>query len=41
MLRIAHRTLGTRLALLATFVGVIAAILPVVALAGGGDPTGI
>jgi hypothetical protein len=41
MLRIAHGTFGIRLALLTTLVSVAAAIVPHVALAGGGDPTGI
>lgn len=40
MRRIAGRTLGIRLALLTTFVAVAAAVVPLVALAGGGDPTG-
>jgi hypothetical protein len=40
MLRIASRTLGIRLALLTTAVGIVAAIVPLVALAGSGDPSG-
>jgi hypothetical protein len=40
MLRIASRSLGIRLALLTTVVGIVAAIVPFVALAGGGDPSG-
>jgi len=40
MLRIASRSLGIRLALLTTVVGIVAAIVPLVALAGGGDPSG-
>ena len=40
MLRIATRTLGMRLALLTTVVSVVAAIAPLVALAGSGDPSG-
>lgn len=41
MLRIASRTFGVRLALLTTVVGIVAAIIPFVALAGNGDPSGI
>jgi hypothetical protein len=41
MLRIARTTLGVRLALMTTFISVVAAIVPLVALAGGGDPNGI
>jgi hypothetical protein len=40
MLRIASHTLGVRLALLTTVVAIVAAIVPLVAFAGGGDPTG-
>jgi hypothetical protein len=40
MRRIADRTLGIRLALLTTAVAVVAALVPLVALAGSGDPTG-
>jgi hypothetical protein len=40
MRRIADSTLGIRLALLTTTVAVVAAIVPFVALAGSGDPTG-
>jgi hypothetical protein len=41
MLRIARNTFGVRLALMTTFITVVAAIVPLVALAGGGDPNGI
>ena len=40
MSRIAHTTFGVRIALLTTFISIVAAIVPLVALAGGGDPTG-
>jgi hypothetical protein len=40
MRRIAYRTLGIRMALLTTLVAIIAAVVPLVALAGSGDPTG-
>jgi hypothetical protein len=40
MRRIADRTLAIRLALLTTAVAVAAAVLPLVALAGSGDPSG-
>jgi hypothetical protein len=38
--RFTARTFATRMALLTTIVGVAAAIVPLVALAGNGDPTG-
>jgi hypothetical protein len=41
MLRIASRTFGMRLATLTTLVGIVAAIVPLVALAGNGDPSGL
>ena len=41
MLRIASRSLGIRLALLTTVVSIVAAIVPFVALAGNGDPSGL
>jgi hypothetical protein len=41
MSRITHSSLGLRLALLTTFISVIAAVVPLVAFAGGGDPSGI
>jgi hypothetical protein len=40
MRHIAHCTFGIRLALLTTFISVAAVIVPLVALAGNGDPTG-
>lgn len=40
MHRLAFRTVGARMALLTTLVGVVAAIVPLVALAGSGDPSG-
>lgn len=40
MRRIADRTLGLRLTVLTTAVAVVAALVPLVALAGSGDPTG-
>jgi hypothetical protein len=40
MRHIAHSTFGIRLALLTTFISVAAVIVPLVALAGNGDPTG-
>lgn len=41
MLRIASRTFGMRLAMLTTLVGIVAALVPLVAFAGSGDPSGI
>jgi len=41
MLRIARNTLGVRLALMTTFISIVAAVVPLVALAGSGDPSGI
>lgn len=41
MLRIASRTPGMRLAMLTTLVAIVAAIVPLVAFAGSGDPSGI
>jgi hypothetical protein len=40
MRHIVHSTFGIRLALLTTFISVAAVIVPLVALAGNGDPTG-
>jgi hypothetical protein len=40
MYRFATRTFATRVALLTTLVSVAAALVPLVALAGNGDPTG-
>ena len=40
MHRFAIRAVGARMALLTTLVGVVAAIVPLVALAGSGDPSG-
>lgn len=40
MHRVAYRTLGIRTAMLTTLVAIIAAVVPLVALAGSGDPTG-
>lgn len=41
MFRITHGSFGLRLALLTTFISVVAAVVPLVAFASGGDPTGI
>jgi hypothetical protein len=40
MHRIAHNTFGIRIALITTFVSIAALVVPLVALAGNGDPTG-
>jgi hypothetical protein len=40
MRRIVIHSLGMRMAMLTTIVGIVAAIVPLVAFAGGGDPTG-
>jgi len=40
MRRIAHRSFALRVSLLTAFIVVLAAVLPLVALAGTGDPTG-
>lgn len=37
---IAYRTFGIRIVLLTTFVSIAALLVPLVALAGNGDPTG-
>jgi hypothetical protein len=41
MRRIAHQTFGIRVALLTTFVCIVALVVPLVAFAGSGDPTGV
>jgi hypothetical protein len=41
MRRITETTFSVRIALLTSFIAIAAAILPLVALAGGGDPTGV
>jgi hypothetical protein len=41
MRRFIDSSFGTRVALMTTFISVIAVVLPLVALAGNGDPTGI
>jgi hypothetical protein len=41
MSRITHSTFGIRVSLLTGFILVLAAVLPLAALAGGGDPGGI
>jgi hypothetical protein len=41
MSRITRSTLGIRISLLTAFISVVAAIVPLVALAGGGDPYGV
>ena len=40
MFRFTTRTFATRMALLTTVVSVVAALVPLVAFAGNGDPTG-
>jgi hypothetical protein len=40
MSRITRSTFGIRFALMTTFISVVAVILPLVAFAGTGDPTG-
>jgi hypothetical protein len=41
MSRITQSTLGIRTALLTAFISVVGLIVPLVALAGNGDPTGV
>jgi hypothetical protein len=41
MSRITRNTFGIRMSLLTSLIGVIALVVPLVALAGGGDPTGV
>jgi hypothetical protein len=41
MSRITRSTFGVRVSLLTAFITVVAAIVPLVALAGTGDPTGV
>ncbi len=41
MSRITRSTFGIRISLLTAFISVVAAIVPLVALAGTGDPTGV
>jgi hypothetical protein len=41
MSRITRSTFGIRISLLTAFITVVAAIVPLVALAGSGDPTGV
>lgn len=41
MPRITRSTFGIRISLLSAFISVVAAIVPLVALAGTGDPTGV
>jgi hypothetical protein len=41
MSRITRSTFGIRVSLLTAFITVVAAIVPLVALAGTGDPTGV
>ena len=40
MARITRSTFGIRVSLLTAFISIVAAIVPLVALAGSGDPTG-
>ena len=40
MSRITRSTFGVRISLLTAFISVVAVVLPLVALAGNGDPTG-
>jgi hypothetical protein len=40
MSRITRSTFGIRVSLLTAFISIVAAIVPLVALAGSGDPTG-
>jgi hypothetical protein len=40
MRRFIQNTFGIRLALMTTFITVVAAVVPLVALAGNGDPYG-
>ncbi len=41
MSRITRSTFGIRVSLLTAFISVVAATVPLVALAGSGDPSGI
>ena len=41
MSRIARNTFGVRLSLLTAFISVVAVVMPLVALAGNGDPSGV
>jgi len=41
MSRITRSAFGIRVSLLTAFISVVAAVVPLVALAGSGDPTGI
>jgi hypothetical protein len=41
MRRFIDSSFGTRVALMTTFISVIAVVLPLAAFAGGGDPGGI
>ena len=41
MSRITRNTFGVRLSLLTAFISVVAVVVPLAALASGGDPTGI
>jgi len=41
MSRITRNTFGIRVSLLTAFISVVAAVVPLVALAGSGDPSGI
>jgi hypothetical protein len=41
MRRITQSSFGLRVSLLTAFIFVIAAVVPLVALAGNGDPTGV
>ena len=41
MSRITRSTFGVRLSLLTAFISVVAVVVPLVALASSGDPTGI
>jgi hypothetical protein len=40
MSRITRSTFGVRISLLTAFISVVAVVMPLVALAGSGDPTG-
>ncbi len=40
MSRITRSTFGVRISLLTAFISVVAVVVPLVALAGNGDPTG-
>ena len=41
MSRITRSTFGIRVSVLTAFISVVALVVPLVALAGNGDPTGI